>query len=106
QRLGAKPKRGTNNSRLLRLTIKDRNTRGSILKNAHRLKNASVETHKRLGIGRDMTKNQREQNRALRNDLEKRRIEFPEKRWVIRREKVIELPSERGGIPPPGASHP
>lgn len=102
QRLGAKPKNGATNSRLLRLTIKDRNTRGLILRNAYKLKSAKVESHKRIGIGRDLTKKQREQNRALRRELERQRSDFPDKRWVIRREKVIELPS--GGIPPPGAT--
>lgn len=102
QRLGAKPKRGATNSRLLRLTIKDRNMRGSVLRNAYKLKSAKVESHKRLGIGRDMTKKQRDLNRVLRQELDKKRNDFPDKRWVIRREKVIELPS--GGILPPGAS--
>ena len=78
--------------RLLKVIIRDNETRGTILKNAHMLKDSSKAVHKKVGIGKDLTRTQREHNKALRQKLNKMKKDFPNKKWVIRKDKVIELP--------------
>ena len=91
QRFGSKPKSA--DDRLLKVVIRDNDTRGTILKNAHMLKDSSKAVHKKVGIGKDLTRTQREHNKALRQKLNKMKKDFPNKKWaIIRRDKVIELP--------------
>lgn len=76
--------------RPVRVAIKNRVVRGQILRNAHKLKNS--ETFKKVGIGRDLTKKQREANKALRKQLLKLKKDEPENNWAIRRDKLVKLP--------------
>ena len=92
QKFGAKPKTADDRYRLLKVIIKDNETRGTILKNAHILKDSSKAVHKKVGIGKDLTRTQREHNKALRQKLNKMKKDFPNKKWAIRKDKVIELP--------------
>jgi hypothetical protein len=47
---------------------------------------------KKVGIGKDLTRTQCEHNKALRQKLNKMKKDFPNKKWAIRKDKVIELP--------------
>ena len=69
------------------------------MKSAHKLKNAKKVSHRKVGISKDLTQSQRENNKILRQELMRKKEECPEKKWVIRREKVIELKGHTG-IPP------
>ena len=79
QKFGAKPKTADDRYRLLKVIIKDNETRGTILKNAHMLKDSSKAVHKKVGIGKDLTRTQREHNKALRQKLNKMKKDFPNK---------------------------
>ena len=98
QRLG-KYVTGSEKERPLKVTIEKRETRGNILKNSYKLKSSSK--FKNVGIGRDLTKKQREANKILRKDLVKARADQPEKNWVIRRDKIIEIPASTHMSGPP-----
>jgi hypothetical protein len=89
---GAKPRSADDRYRLLKVAIRDNETRGTILKNAHMLKDSSKAVHKKVGIVKDLTRTQREHNKVLRQKLNKMKKDFPNKKWAIRRDKVIELP--------------
>lgn len=89
QRLG-KFVAGSEKDRPLKVTIEKRETRGGILRNSYKLRNNSK--FKKVGIGRDLTKKQRETNMVMRKDLLKMRVDQPEKTWGIRRDKIVELP--------------
>lgn len=97
-RLGPKPKSRTDKSRLVKVVIRDRETRANILKGAYRLKDAEQKLHKKVGIGRDLTKSQREQGKALRLKLAKLKNDFPNKKWAIHRDQVVEI-TPRPGFP-------
>ena len=90
-RLGAKPKTENDKSRPVRLVIKDRDKRADILRNAHKLKDADKDLHKKVGINKDLTKSQREQRKTLRSKLNKLKLDFPNKKWAIRRDEVVEI---------------
>ena len=79
QKFGAKPKTADDRYRLLKVIIKDNETRGTILKNAHMLKDSSKAIHKKVGIGKDLTRTQREHNKALCQKLNKMKKDFPNK---------------------------
>ena len=76
--------------RPLKVSIDKRETRGGILRNSYKLKNNSK--LKKVGIGRDLTKKQREVSKVIRKDLLKIRVDQPGKNWGIRRDKIVELP--------------
>lgn len=79
--------------RPLRVVIKERAVRGDILKNAYKLKDSA--DFKKVGIGRDLTKRQREANKALRKELQQRKKDQPDRKWAIRRDKIVEVPEKR-----------
>ena len=56
------------------------------------LKDSSKAVHKKVGIGKTLTRTQCEHNNALRQKLNKMKKNFPNKKWVIRNDKVIEIP--------------
>lgn len=100
-RLGSKPKNRSDKSRPLKITIQDRETRADIFKNAYRLKDADSDLHKKVGIGRDLTKSQREDYKLLKQKLSNLRENYPNKKWVIRGDDVVEL-KQGPGFPPQG----
>jgi len=59
---GAKPRSADDRYRLLKVVIRDNETRGTILKNAHMLKDWSKAVHKKVGIGKNLTRTQHEHN--------------------------------------------
>ena len=69
-----------------------------LLRSASKLKNTKIQAHKKIGIGRDLTKKQRERNDELRSQFAKIKKDFTNRNWAIRREKVVEVPGK--GIPP------
>ncbi|KAH3893205.1 hypothetical protein DPMN_017349 [Dreissena polymorpha] len=76
--------------RPLRVTIKSRDIRGMILRNAFRMKNN--EGFSKVGIGRDLTVRQREINHELRKELTIKRKNDPNRNWGIRRDKIVKQP--------------
>ncbi|KAL4222253.1 hypothetical protein ACF0H5_018290 [Mactra antiquata] len=80
--------------RPLWVTLGNRDIRGSILRNAYKLKNSDL--YRKVGIGRDLTNKQREDNKVLRKELDKMKKSLPGKNWGIRRDKIVELPT----VPP------
>ena len=76
-RLGAKSKRGPGKHPLLRFKDTDEVKRNNILRSAFMLKNTKIQAHKKKGIGRDLTKKQRERNDELRSQLAKIKKDFP-----------------------------
>ena len=90
-RLGIREKEGVGKPRPLRVKILERKERGTILKNAYKLKNSA--DMKKVGIGRDLTRRQREANKLLRKELQRVKNDRPERSWAIRRDKIVEVPA-------------
>ncbi|VDI76101.1 Hypothetical predicted protein [Mytilus galloprovincialis] len=76
-RLDAKPKKGSGKFRLTKLVVKDNTSRNNLFCNAYKLKDTKIGAHKKIGIGRDLTKKQREINNALRIELGQMKKDFP-----------------------------
>lgn len=98
-RLGPKPKSNNDKARIVKVMIKNKESRSNILKNAYKLKDAKKDTHKKVGIGRDLTRSQREHNKLLRTKLAKMVKDFPNKKFSIRNDQVVEVGP---GFPPRG----
>ncbi|KAH3882488.1 hypothetical protein DPMN_006428 [Dreissena polymorpha] len=88
--------------RPIRLSIESRIKRGEILRNAYKLKDISRLS--KVGIGRDLTQKQRENNIILKKTLEATKKDFPGKIWAIRRDKIVELQPRQAINLPAGAT--
>ena len=87
------PKRGsTEKPRLLKVTIESQEMKQEILKTYNKKLNYNVrEPAKRIYINPDLTPMEREKEKKLRDELKAQRSSNPEKRYVIRSNKVVEL---------------
>ena len=79
------------------VTMKDSNEAHLVVKNAWRL--SRVKELRRVYITPDLSKEDREKRKQLKEDLKKKIVEFPEQHWVIRQGAVSSkgkhTPSER-----------
>ena len=66
-------KRNENKPRILIATLKDEDTKWEILKASKALRNSENDVAKNIYINKDMTQKEREKNRALREEVKKRR---------------------------------
>ena len=93
-RLGKKPETEQGKPRPILLKLKKEKTKWEILTNAKKLRNANSQVMKKVGIAKDMTKKEMEENSKLRKDL-KERQDRGEKGWKIKNGKLIKAEIER-----------
>ena len=86
-RLGREIREGR--ARPIKIHILNPETRAKVLKNARLINPADCENRKKIYINKDLTQNQREQGKALRDELREKREKENHKKWVIRNDKII-----------------
>ena len=75
--------------RLLRIKLETLTDKKQILAKASALRNSRSETHKRVFIRPDMTRNQLQEQKNLRQELARRRHAQPHRHWFIKRGMVL-----------------
>ena len=65
-----------------------------ILAKAKELRDSTHEVHSKIYICPDMTKRQLEDSKNLHASLQQKRMSYPDKKWIIRKGEVVDLPTE------------
>ena len=91
-RLGKRKGRETDSPRPMLIKLKNEEEKWKILRNAKNLKNENNPHKRRVGITKDLTREEREQNRKLREMIKEKKAEGQEG-WFI---KNGELRREQG----------
>ena len=86
-RLGKRTENGEDKPRPILLRLKNEKTKWEILGNAKKLRNANSQVIKKIGITKDMTKKEREENSKIRKEL-KEKQDRGEKGWMIKNGKL------------------
>ncbi|MES9880820.1 MAG: hypothetical protein ABW185_08065 [Sedimenticola sp.] len=83
----------------LKVRMPTREVRAQIFKNAYKLAKNPDEKKQKIAISRDLTQQQREENRNSLEELRRKRIEYPEDTWGRRRNEVVKLPRKSAPVP-------
>lgn len=81
----------TEKPRLLKTELEDFTTKKLILSKATKLRSSEHDIYKLVYIRPDLTKKQLEESKNLRRELAEIRTKQPEKKWVIKRNKIVAL---------------
>jgi len=88
QRMG---RPNNDNTRLVKVTMNNVSDKKQILALAKDLRESTHAVHSKIYIRPDLTKLQLEESKNLRETLKTQREKEPDKRWMIRRGRVVEI---------------
>ena len=83
-----------NRIRLLKVQLPTIAEKKQILAKAKELRDSTHEVHSKIYIRPDMTKRQLEDSKNLHASLQQKRMSYPDKKWIIRKGEVVDLPTE------------
>ena len=83
-----------NRIRLLKVQLPTIAEKKQILAKAKELRDSTHEVHSKIYIRPDMTKRQLEDSKNLHACLQQKRMSYPDKKWIIRKGEVVDLPTE------------
>ena len=88
-RLGREPTNGR--IRPIKIQINNPLTKAKVLRNGRLINSRDCAAAGRIYVNKDLTQSQREQGKALRDELKDKRRTQQDRKWTIRNDKVVEL---------------
>ena len=88
-RLGREPTNGI--IRPIKIQINNPLTKAKVLRNGRLINSRDCAAADRIYVNKDLTQSQREQGKALRDELKDKRRTQQDRKWTIRNDKVVEL---------------